>query len=350
LMLRKYDLVFSFPVRDRLGDQRLATARWPVEQDALGRLEVVLVEQLGVEVGQLDRVVDLFDLVVESADVGVGDVGDFFEDEFFDLWARDALHQQAGAGIDEHMLAGAQLDADEVLGEFRDAFFVGPADDEGAAAVFEEFLEDHDLALGVDSPGEHDVQRLVEHYFLAPLQAGDIDLGVDRDSHLAAGGKDIDGAIVVGAEQRAVARGRHRELLHFFSQRRDVLAGLAECGGEAFVLGDGLGELALGLEDPLFEGPHPLGRVLQPAAQGDDLLVQRLQLVLKFANLLLVLGEAPYVFAGHDEFLPTDRVWRVSRTLSSCSSLDGVFPHARGVKCRSGSCNVRSHRLEASPG
>ena len=53
-------------------------------------------EQIGVQVRQFDRVLDLFDLVVETADVGVGDVGDLFEDELLDLGARDPLDEQAG--------------------------------------------------------------------------------------------------------------------------------------------------------------------------------------------------------------------------------------------------------------
>ena len=34
----------------------------------------------------------------------------------------------------------------------------------------------------------------------------DVELGVQRDAHLAARGEDVDGAVVVGAEERAVAR------------------------------------------------------------------------------------------------------------------------------------------------
>ena len=68
-----------------------------VEQDALRRLQLVLVEQVGVEVRQLDRVLDLLDLVVEAADVVVGDVGDLFEHELLDLGPREPLDEQARA-------------------------------------------------------------------------------------------------------------------------------------------------------------------------------------------------------------------------------------------------------------
>ena len=52
-----------------------------------------------------------------------------------------------------------------------------------------------------------------------------------------------------------------------------------------------LGELALRLEQSLLEGADPLRRVLEAAAEDDDLLLQRLQLALEFGDLPLVLGE-----------------------------------------------------------
>ena len=58
-------------VGDRLGDEGLAAAGRAVEQHALGRLELVLLEQVGVQVRQLDGVADLLDLAAEPADVFV---------------------------------------------------------------------------------------------------------------------------------------------------------------------------------------------------------------------------------------------------------------------------------------
>ena len=100
-------------VGDRLGDERLAAAGRAVEQDALRRLQLVLVEHLGVQVRELDRVLDRVDLVVEPADVVVGDVGDLFEHELLDLGAWDALDEQAGAAVHQQVVAGAQLLAEQ---------------------------------------------------------------------------------------------------------------------------------------------------------------------------------------------------------------------------------------------
>ena len=77
-------------LRDGLRDQRLAAPGGSVEQDALRRLQLVLVEQLRVQERQLDGVADRLDLALEAADVLVADVGDLLEDELLDLLASGA--------------------------------------------------------------------------------------------------------------------------------------------------------------------------------------------------------------------------------------------------------------------
>jgi len=207
-----------------------------------------------------------------------------------------------------------QLLTEQALGELADALLVGAADDEGALAVFEQLLEGDDLARDLAAAGEHDVEGLVEHDLLAALEVVGVQLRVERDAHLAAGGEDVGGAVVVGAEERAVARRRHRELLDVLAQRGDVLARFTEGGGQLFVLGDGLGELALRLEQSLFEGPNALGCVLQPAAEDDDLFLEALDRLLQLGDLPLVIGQPALVLRGHDRAPP-----RSSRTLVLCS-------------------------------
>ena len=65
-----------------------------------------------------------------------------------------------------------------------------------------------------------------------------------------------------------------------------MLARLAQGVGELLVLRHGLGQLALGLEQPLLERAHALGRVLQPAPQRDDLFLERLRLLAELGDLL----------------------------------------------------------------
>ena len=102
--------------------------------------------------------------------------------------------------------------------------------------------------------------------------------GCSRHLHLAAAGEDVDGAVVVLADDDAVGRRRLGQLVDLVAQRGDVLARLPQRVAELLVLGDGLGQLALGLEQPLLERAHPLGRVGEPGPQVGDLLVQRVDL------------------------------------------------------------------------
>src|SRR3954447_17996183 len=162
-------------VGDRLRDQRLATPRRAVEQDALRRLELVLEEQLLVQERQLDGITDLLDLVAEAADVGVADVRHLFEDELLDLALRDALVGPAGPGVDEQRVARAQGLVDDRVGKHDDALFVGVPDDQGAVAAFEDLLEQDDVTLALELAHLHDVERLVEHDLLAALQRVDLD-------------------------------------------------------------------------------------------------------------------------------------------------------------------------------
>lgn len=146
---------------------------------------------------------------------------------------------------------------------------------------------------------EHDVERLVEDDLLAPLQLGGVDLGVEGDAHLAPRGEDVDGVVVVGGQEGSVGRRRHRELLDLLPEGGDVLPRLTERGRELLVLRDGLGELALGLEEALLEGANPLGGVLEAAAEDDDVLLEALHLPAEVLDLALVLDEAPLLLGRH---------------------------------------------------
>src|SRR4029078_13372791 len=91
-----------------LKDELLAAAGRPVEQDALWRLELVLVEQLRVEERQLDRIADQVDLALENADVLVADVRDLLEHELLDLFARQQLGDHDRPRIEQRRIAGPQ--------------------------------------------------------------------------------------------------------------------------------------------------------------------------------------------------------------------------------------------------
>ena len=224
----------------------------------------MLGEQVGVEERQLDGVGDLLDLLVEAADVLVGDVRHLLEEEILDLRTGQLLEQQVGAVVEAHRVAGAQVDAADGVGELADALLVGAPDDQGAHAVLEHFLDRDDLAGDLRGAGEDDVEALVEDDLRADLQLEVIDLRVQGDLHLAAARLDVDGAVLVLADDDAVRRRRLGQLVDLLAQRGDVVARLTQRVGELLVAGDRLGQLALGLEQPLFERAHPLGCLGQP--------------------------------------------------------------------------------------
>ena len=153
--------------------------------------------------------------------------------------------------------------------------------------------------------------------------------GWSDDPHLPAGGEDVDAAVLVGGEVRAVARRRHRQLLDLLPEGGDVLPRLAEGGRQLLVLRQRLGELALRLEEPLLQGPDPLRGVLEPPAEADDLLLQRLELALEIGDFPLVFLETLFVLGGRGDHLlspgsptrgPVGRGYTRRMVRSGCSS------------------------------
>ena len=265
-------------VGDRLGDERLAAARGAVEEDPLGGGQRVLGEQVAVHVGQLDGVGDGLDLCVEPADVGVGDVGHLLEDELLALELGQLLDEELRAHVHQERVAGPQLGAHHVLGELRHPLLVGPGVDDAAPPVLELLLQRDDLAGELAVADEDDVEALVEDDLVALADLSRVDVGVQTHPHLAAAREDVDRAVVVDAEERAVGRRGLGELLDLFTQRGQLLLGLLEGEGQLLVLRGGLGQLALGLEQPLLEGLHPARALLQPPAERVDLILGVCQL------------------------------------------------------------------------
>ncbi len=291
-------------LRERVGnsfrDECLAAARRAVEQDALGRRQAVLGEQLLVQERQLDRVSDLFDLAVQTTHVRIGDVGNLFEDQFLDFGTGQSLEEQPGAGIHQQGVAGAQSLADQGVGELGHTLLVGAPEDQRASAVVEQLLERDHFTGELPRAREHDVQRFVEHDFSTAGQLFLLELGMERHSHLSATGEHVDGAVVVACEIRAVGGRRPRQLVDLFAERGDVFARFTQGVGQLLVLRHRLRELALGLEQALFERAHSLGRVLQPSPKRDDLLLERFRRLPELGHLGLIGAESPLVLGVVD--------------------------------------------------
>src|SRR6267142_5002380 len=286
-------------VGDGLGDHGFAAAGGAVEEHALGGGELVLFVVVGIEVGQLDGVLDGLDLVAEAADVLVADVGDLFEGEVFDFALGEFFEEIAGLGVEEQVIAGLEALGAQGLGDDADLVFVGAEGDEGALGV-ELFLEDDDLALDFVGGGLDDVEALVEDELLAGLEGFGLDGGMQVDLHLAALREDGDGAVLVGGQIDAVGRGRGAELVDLFLERGDLLARLVERVHELLVLVERLHELPVRLTQLVLEDHEILRCVLELLAEVNGLGFERPNVRLKVLHLDFVLREtAPRARIGH---------------------------------------------------
>ena len=94
-------------VRHGLGDERLTASWWSVEQDALRCGQLVILEECTVQVRQFHGVGDRLDLFIEAPDVGVANVGNLFEHQFFGFLTQEFFHEQVRAEIEQKGVATA---------------------------------------------------------------------------------------------------------------------------------------------------------------------------------------------------------------------------------------------------
>ena len=127
----------------------------------------MLTKELCMQVGKLDCVANLLELLRQAPDVLVTDVRHLFEDELLDLGLRQPFEHVSRLGVHEQAVAGADLFVEQRIGQLDDALLVRAGDHEGSLAVLEDFLESDDLALNLELVNSDDVERLVEHYLLA---------------------------------------------------------------------------------------------------------------------------------------------------------------------------------------
>ena len=198
-----------------------------------------------MHVRQLDRVADLLDLGAETADRRVVDVGDLLEDELLDLGLGNLLVDVPRARLEQQRVAGAQALVHQRRREAYDPLVVGVPDHQGALTVGEHLLEHDDLADALERQRADHHHALVEHELLALAQPLELDLGAHGHPHLAAGGHDVGGAVVVRGEVDAEAGRRLGQPVDLFLERDDLVAGLPQRGCQALVLGRSRREFAL---------------------------------------------------------------------------------------------------------
>src|SRR5262249_9038114 len=229
-------------VGDGLGDHGLATAGRSVEQHALRRREMMLLVVLGVEVRELDGVLDRLDLRAEPADVLIADVGDFLQRQVLDLTPGEPLEEVAGLRIHQEMVTDLQACRAQRIGDDADLVFVRAQRDDHALVV-ELLFEDHDLALDIEAGDVDDVQAFVQDQLLTRPQRRDDDRRMGVDLRLASLGEHIHGAVVIRGQIDGIGRRRRRQLVDLIPERADVLTGFGERLPQLLVLSPGVRQL-----------------------------------------------------------------------------------------------------------
>ena len=118
--------------------------------------------------GQFNGVGDLFDLIIEAANVVVGDIGNFFQNEFFDAGARELFDDHCGSRIEQNRIAGFEHCSSERFTDLYDALFIGPAGDHGPVEA-DQFPNAGHLAGDFGASCHDDVQTVVQDDFLTWL-------------------------------------------------------------------------------------------------------------------------------------------------------------------------------------
>src|SRR5690554_4136499 len=242
-------------VGDRLGDEGLAASRRPVQEDTLGRHQAVVVEQFLVDEWQLDGIADRLDLVRQTTDLLVGDVGHLLEDEFLDLGAGELLEHQARPGVDADEVARPEVLVLHRVGELHDLFFVGVGDHHHPA-VLQLLADAHHLAGPLEATDVDHVVALVEEHFLADRELLDLDRRLGRHAQLAVAGHHVEGAVLVDLEDGAEVVRRCGQLLDLGPQHAELLTGFLENRGQLVVLGSEAVDRAVRLRELSFEPGH----------------------------------------------------------------------------------------------
>ena len=105
---------------------------------------------------------------------------------------------------------------------------------------------------------------------------------MQRHAHLSTRGEDVDGAVVVEIDERAVDGGRLGQLLDLIAQRRDLIAGLLDGDRQLLIVRPGLGHLTTSFEEMLFEHLNAPRRLLDVV---EDLFARR-----SHDDLVVVIG------------------------------------------------------------
>src|SRR5690606_3408164 len=118
------------------------------------------------------------------------------------------------------------------------------------------------------------VQRVVEQHLLAAAEVVDVHRRGDRYPHLAPGGEDVHGLVVVPAQEDPVAARRLRQAVDLLLQGDDLRPRLLERGDQPLVVFREAGQLRGRGGEPLLQLTHVSGALADLPARQCQLLLQ----------------------------------------------------------------------------
>ena len=211
----------------------------------------MLAVELGVQEGQLHRVLDRLDLRAQAADVRVADVRDLLQDQLLHLLALDELQGHPVAGVDRDHLARARLGLAQGAGHAQDAVVAGASAHDQPGGV-KDLLDRCQLArLLVAQHGDHG--RVLVHEHLAT----GLQLSRRGDQRRDGAAHEPPGDVDVSGQGRRAHRGGRRDHAHQSGDRQrdldlvgqellellDLAAGGLQGGAQLLVLIAGRGQL-----------------------------------------------------------------------------------------------------------
>ena len=189
-----------------------------------------------MEEGQLDGVADELDLLAQSPDVAVSDVGHLLQDELLDLGAHHGTQRHAHGQVGHEGVTDPRAVVAQGLRETEDLLLVVAGQDQDGAVVVG-LLDGDDLPEARRGAGGGDDEVLVEDDVVTRVEGGGHDGGPHAHPVAPPGDGDVGGArACVHGQDGGVRQGRELEGLDVLVQGRQLLARRPEGVGQVGVL------------------------------------------------------------------------------------------------------------------
>ena len=182
--------------------------------------------------------------------------------------------------------------------EADDAFLIAVSDHQRTVAVLEHLLEQHDLADLVELEDLHDVHRLVDHHLLAGRQCFKINIGAHTDPHLAAGGVDVRGVVLMPGKENREGSRRLRQPVDLALQGHDLIPRLAQRRRKTLVIGSGGPGIGTGISQPPLQHRDVMGMGGDPVPEPIQLVSERTNL--GYQGFAVLIRSAIMDRSGHD--------------------------------------------------